>query len=155
MEREIIVESLDDTRRIGLALGQAMPREAICLFRGELAAGKTTLIKAICAGLGVDPDLVTSPTYTLANWYQGTWPVCHVDFYRLEDSEALQNLDQADWLNPDGPTFIEWPDVALPLLKGLPTLLFELEPVPGREASRRLKATADDALYQPLLAALS
>lgn len=156
MEREIIVESLEATRRLGLRLGRAMPREAVCLFRGDLAAGKTTLIKAICEGLGVDPDLVTSPTYTLANWYEGTWPICHVDFYRLEGADALDNLDQEDWLNPRGPTFIEWPDIAMPLLEGVPFVLFEIGPLPGREDQRRrLKAVAADLLYKPLIEALA
>lgn len=139
-----------ETGRLGRALGRRLPETAIGLFYGPLAAGKTTLIRAISEGLGVDPAHVTSPTYTIANRYQGRAPVCHVDFYRLESSDALYDLDPDDWLNPSGPTFIEWPEVAEPLLQDLACIAFELDHVEADESHRRLIVRWSAPLYDPL-----
>jgi len=144
------------TRRAGLALARTLPERAIVLCSGGLGAGKTTLIKAICEGLGIAPHLVTSPTYTLVNVYPGSRSVYHVDLYRLESPEALLELDPADWVNPDGMTLIEWPEAARPLLAGQAVLELELElePLPGRPEARRLTLRAADATYAGVLGAL-
>jgi tRNA threonylcarbamoyladenosine biosynthesis protein TsaE len=148
MEIEVTLNSLEETRRMGNRLAEVLPRDVVCLLRGDLAAGKTTLIKAICEGLGVKPNLVISPTYTIANWYDGTVPICHVDFYRLESIDDIYNLDTDDWLNPEGPTFIEWPELALPLLQGIETLDLTIKTSGSRESEeRRLRIRADSARF--------
>ena len=114
-----------DTLTAGRALGAALPAQAVVLLQGSLGSGKTTFIKGACEALGIAPHLVTSPTYTLVNIYQGQSAVYHVDLFRLEESggsEALADMDMDDWLNPDGPTFIEWPGPARPYLEGIPVL---------------------------------
>lgn len=80
------------------------------VFRGEIGAGKTTLIKEICALLGVK-DHVVSPTFGLVNTYQGTeGAVHHFDWYRIKhEEEAIEigwedYLDRGDWL------LVEWPE---------------------------------------------
>jgi tRNA threonylcarbamoyladenosine biosynthesis protein TsaE len=148
------LESLAATRAAGLALARALPPRAIVLCSGGLAAGKTTLIKAVCEGLGIAPQLVTSPTYTLVNVYPGPHPVYHVDLYRLETPEALLELDAEDWVNPDGVTLIEWPQAARPLLAGRAVLELALAFVPGRPQARRLELRATDAAYAAALEAL-
>lgn len=150
MEIEVILNSLEETRRLGNRLAEVLPRDVVCLLRGDLAAGKTTLIKAICEGQGVNPNMVISPTYTIANWYDGAVPICHVDFYRLESIDDIYNLDTDDWLNPEGPTFIEWPELALPLLQGIETLDLTLKT--SRECDsdseeRRLRVRADSERF--------
>ena len=154
-----ILQSLEATRAAGLALGAALPPDAIVLCSGGLGAGKTTLIRAICEALGVAPRLVTSPTYTLVNIYPapvypGPASVYHVDFYRLEAPEALLELDRDDWVNPAGVTCIEWPAAARPLLVGEALLELALEPVPGAPEARRLTARAADPRYAAALDAL-
>ncbi len=149
--QKILVSSLAETRALGLAIGRALPPQAICLFYGELAAGKTTFIKALCEGMGVAADQVISPTYTISNLYHGKWPIIHVDLYRLDNSEALYNLDPEDWLNPAGPTFIEWPEIALPLLQGMETMAFRLHPVGAQESTQRhIEITTTGTIYEPL-----
>lgn len=78
------------------------------LFNGEMGAGKTTLIKAICNYLGVE-DNVTSPSFSLVNEYQGFKDVIyHFDFYRINDEDEAYAIGfeeyeyTGDWL------FIEW-----------------------------------------------
>lgn len=149
------------TRRAGLALGRALPAAAIVLCAGPLGAGKTTLLKAVCEALGIAPQVVTSPTYTLVNVYPGPRSVYHVDLYRLEAPEALLELDRDDWVNPDGVTLVEWPEHARPLLVGEAWLELALAHVPGRNEARRLTARAGGqaphgatAVYAEALAAL-
>ena len=92
------------------------------LLRGELGAGKTTLVRAVARARGVAGP-VTSPTFTVAQRYEGDVPIAHVDAYRLsapdpEDAELLRTaLDDAIGL-------VEWPDA---LLAVLPEARMELE----------------------------
>ena len=144
--------SLDITRRVGLAIGAALPARAILLFFGGLGAGKTTLIKSICEGLGIAPATVISPTYTLVNTYPGTVPVFHADLLRLEGPQALAEMDRGDWLNPAGPTLIEWPQAALPWLEGEPVLRLDLAHAGDHERELSLSGPADP--YGPVFAAL-
>ena len=145
------LQSLAVTREAGIALGQALPEHAICLFFGEMAAGKTTLIKSVCEGLGIAPENVISPTYTLVNIYPGPPAVYHVDLFRLEDAEALLELDPDDWISREGPTLIEWPEFALPLLAGRETL--EVRLLTTGPESREL-TLAGGAHYRGVLGAL-
>ncbi len=83
------------------------PGDLITL-RGELGAGKTTLVRGAARALGVT-DHVTSPTFTVAQRYQGYVAVAHLDAYRLEspdDEELGLMLEVAD----DAVAFVEWPD---------------------------------------------
>jgi tRNA threonylcarbamoyladenosine biosynthesis protein TsaE len=144
--------SAEDTRTAGLALGAALPAHALVLLRGELGSGKTTLVKAACEALGIAPAIVISPTYTLVNIYPGRHAVYHVDLYRLEQPEALIHLDEQDWINPDGPTFVEWPELAEPVLAGRPALAVQLaHDGPGRT----LNAATEIPEYLPVIAALA
>jgi tRNA threonylcarbamoyladenosine biosynthesis protein TsaE len=151
-ESNLHLPSPSATRRAGLAIGRGLPFRALVLLQGELGSGKTTLIKAACEALGIRPETVISPTYTLVNIYPGNPAVYHVDLYRLENPEALADLDEQDWLNPDGPTFIEWPEVAEPLLLGRRALRLTLQ---HENSGRHLHAETDDPQAGPVLAALN
>ena len=148
------LNSLADTHRTGLLLGQALPRWAIVLLEGGLGAGKTTLAKSICEALGIRPEIVISPTYTLVNVYPGHWPVYHVDLFRLETPEALLELDRDDWINPQGPTLIEWPETARPLLSGDRVLEITLGLVGTAPDSREMALREDGEGYGPVFTAL-
>jgi tRNA threonylcarbamoyladenosine biosynthesis protein TsaE len=152
MSLDVPLDTLEATRRAGRAIGAGLPRPAIVLFAGGLGSGKTTLIKAICEGMEIAPETVISPTYTLVNIYPGRWPVYHVDLFRIGTPAALLELDRDDWVNPDGPTLIEWPEMARPLLRDKPILLAELKmPAPER---RSLTLAGSDDPYRPVFEAL-
>jgi tRNA threonylcarbamoyladenosine biosynthesis protein TsaE len=151
----LIVPSLEATNILGNAMGRALPDRAVVLFRGEMAAGKTTMIKAVCAGLGVVPEIVISPTYTLTNIYQGRLPIYHVDLYRLESPEELDYLDPDDWLNPAGPTLIEWPEVAQYYLQDLDTLTLRLQVHADIPEKREVTLTASHPVYDDFIAKLT
>ena len=99
-------------RDLGEALGRSLPPGSILLFRGEVGAGKTTFIKAIATGLGVE-SATASPTFALVHRYQGLrGPVFHVDCYRLRTPDEAQDLDWEGLLREGDALLIEWPDQA-------------------------------------------
>jgi tRNA threonylcarbamoyladenosine biosynthesis protein TsaE len=88
----------------------------VFLLSGDLGAGKTTLTQALCAELGVT-EPVTSPTYALVNEYIGSaGPVYHLDLYRLRDLDEALQIGIEDYLDSGAYCFIEWPELADPLL---------------------------------------
>lgn len=96
----------------GEALGRSLPPGSILLFRGEVGAGKTTFIKAIAKGLGVE-SATASPTFALVHRYLGRrGPVFHIDCYRLRTPDEAQELDWEGLLGDGDVLLIEWPDQA-------------------------------------------
>lgn len=94
---------------MGKALAEYLAKGRVVTFEGNLGSGKTTLIKGICQGLGIE-EPVTSPTFTLVNEYQGRLPVYHFDFYRIEDSSELLDLGLEEYFYGQGVCLIEWPE---------------------------------------------
>ncbi len=87
--------------------------ELICL-QGDLGAGKTCLVRAICNALDVPWEAgVSSPSYSLMNIYQGgRIPVAHLDLYRLGDEDELESIGFRDVLDENFVVFVEWPERA-------------------------------------------
>ncbi len=103
------------TEALGAALAARLEPGDLVLLEGDLAAGKTTFVRGLAAGLGGDPDDVTSPTFVLVQSYPfAGGPVRrlhHVDLYRLDDSvRALGELGLEEMLSePDAVMAVEWP----------------------------------------------
>jgi tRNA threonylcarbamoyladenosine biosynthesis protein TsaE len=89
----------------------------IFAFYGSMGAGKTTIIKAICASLGA-VDIVSSPTFTLVNEYKtsGGESIFHIDFYRIKKQEEVYDLGIEEYLTGDSYCFMEWPELIEELL---------------------------------------
>ena len=100
----------EETRAFGRELGLALRENAVVGLSGDLGAGKTEFVKGIAEGLGsIDP--VTSPTFTLVHEYRsGRLPLFHMDFYRLETEEELEEIGFDDYLRQMGVCAIEWAD---------------------------------------------
>jgi tRNA threonylcarbamoyladenosine biosynthesis protein TsaE len=100
--------SESETRAIAAALAPALTPGAVILLSGDLGAGKTAFVRGLAEGLGIDPDEVTSPTFTLVHEYRGgRLPLIHVDLYRLDRAELDEiGLDQD--LAATGVTAVEW-----------------------------------------------
>ncbi len=98
----------------GRAFGAALPHGAVVALHGELGAGKTTLVRAIAAGLGVlDLAEVTSPTYALVHEYRAAnGVVVHADLYRLRRADELDELGWEELLAGARAALVEWPERA-------------------------------------------
>jgi tRNA threonylcarbamoyladenosine biosynthesis protein TsaE len=81
----------------------------VILLSGDLGAGKTVFVRGLAEGLGIDPDDVTSPTFTLVHEYRGRLPLIHVDLYRLNKAE-LDEIGLDSELASRGVVAIEWPE---------------------------------------------
>ncbi|WP_400191093.1 tRNA (adenosine(37)-N6)-threonylcarbamoyltransferase complex ATPase subunit type 1 TsaE [Hymenobacter sp. B81] len=111
----------------------------IVLLEGEMGAGKTTLIRALCAELGVT-DEVSSPTFALVNEYRDgrRRPVYHFDFYRIDSVDEALRIGAQEYFDSGYLCLIEWPSRIAPLLPPR-RLLVTLE-VTGPQA-RRIQLT--------------
>lgn len=104
-------------------------------FYGEIGAGKTTLIQALCRRLEVE-DYVTSPTFALANVYHSPGgPVYHLDLYRLKDLEEALDIGIEDYLYDEAYCFVEWPEIVESLL---PEEVFRIKLEFVAETSRKI-----------------
>lgn len=84
--------------------------QKIFLFYGDMGAGKTTFIKALCEQLGVS-EPVTSPTFSIVNEYVGnTAKVYHFDFYRLKNQEEALDMGYEEYFYSGNYCLIEWPE---------------------------------------------
>lgn len=101
--------SVDETIALGERLAEHFrPGDIVALY-GELGAGKTHLVKGMARALAVDEADVSSPTFTIVQEYPGTWPIYHIDAYRVEDPDEFYELGYEDYFYGEGLCFIEWP----------------------------------------------
>lgn len=102
-------------RRVQAAIDES--RCSVVAFEGEMGAGKTTLIRALAATLGVADD-VSSPTFALVNEYRDghSRPVYHFDFYRIDSVEEAERLGAAEYFDSGYLCLVEWPARVTPLL---------------------------------------
>lgn len=100
------------TEAVGKKLGQCVCDGDVILLTGELGSGKTCLVTAAAASLGVDPQKVVSPTFSLMNIYKGrTLTIKHFDLYRINWPEELEDIGFSEYAGGEGVTFIEWADL--------------------------------------------
>jgi len=101
--------------------------KTIVLFKGDLGAGKTTLIKMICGGKGVEGEM-SSPTFSIVNEYQGKDDVLyHFDLYRIENQEELLDIGFEDYLDSGRICLIEWPEIASNILQHYDTVMVDIQ----------------------------
>ena len=102
-------ESPEATGLIGCSLGKILMRGDTVFLYGDIGAGKTVFVKGIASALGVDED-ITSPTFAIANVYNGKLPLYHFDAYRIESPAELFETGFFDCVGGDCAVVVEWAD---------------------------------------------
>lgn len=110
-EVELRTQQLEDLPRIAQEILALKGKEQILAFSGEMGAGKTTLISAICNALKVQ-DAISSPTYSLVNEYlrENGEKVYHFDFYRIDSEEEAMDMGVEDYFESGALCLVEWPE---------------------------------------------
>jgi tRNA threonylcarbamoyladenosine biosynthesis protein TsaE len=146
----ITLNDEQDTERLGAALAAALPPGTVVGLVGTLGAGKTRLVRAVAAALGVPETNITSPTFVLVNEYRGgRMPVFHFDTYRLKDEDEFLALGPEEYFESPGLTFVEWSNRVAELLP--PDRLDITIEVTG-ETSRRVTINATSTALRDALA---
>ncbi len=108
--QEFTTHSPEETMAIGRKLAELLPPPRLVLLRGDLGAGKTTLVKGIAAGFSAaQEEDVTSPTFTLVHEYRGpSANLYHIDLYRVDTLRELETLGLDDLMGDSSVLLIEW-----------------------------------------------
>jgi tRNA threonylcarbamoyladenosine biosynthesis protein TsaE len=116
----LVAGSPEETEEIGCRLGLRLEPGRVVSLSGKLGCGKTTLVKGIARALGVQGP-ITSPSFTLISEYRGQvggreLPLHHIDLYRLESLQELEDIGLSEILEGEGVSLIEWGEKAALLL---------------------------------------
>ena len=103
-------ESEEETQAVARGLAAQLKPGDVVLLSGGLGAGKTAFVRGLAVGLGIDPEAVSSPTFTLVHEYRGgRLTLYHADLYRLENA-ATEDLGLEETGVADSVLAVEWPD---------------------------------------------
>lgn len=111
--KEILIPSTASLPEAAHEFMAQMGDETVYAFTGEMGAGKTTFINALCRALGVEDDPTGSPTFAIINEYRSDTTaelIYHFDLYRIENLEQAFDIGIEDYLDSGALCFIEWPD---------------------------------------------
>lgn len=104
-----IVDEIDEMKDLAIKISDLMETGDVFGLIGDLGAGKTTLVSLILEYLGY-PEVVSSPSFSLANIYNSQPRINHLDLYRLETQEEIESFEYEEYFYPDDSiSFIEWP----------------------------------------------
>ncbi|MEE4262435.1 MAG: tRNA (adenosine(37)-N6)-threonylcarbamoyltransferase complex ATPase subunit type 1 TsaE [Desulfobacteraceae bacterium] len=124
---QITTRSVRETQDLGQKIGSLIKQPLIIALAGDLGCGKTAFVQGLAKGLEVpDGYYITSPTFTIINEYPGRHPLVHMDLYRLENIDGLEDIGLDEMLYGQAVIAIEWADK---LSDNLPTrhLLLTME----------------------------
>ncbi len=106
--RTLTLVTPSQTEHFGVTVGSRLQGGEIIALVGELGCGKTTFVRGVALGAGLDPHVVSSPTFTFIQEYLGRLPLVHVDLYRLEEPMELADTGLSEYLNGDFVVLMEW-----------------------------------------------
>lgn len=106
------LRSKADTERLGRAIGQVLRGGEVIALTGELGSGKTCMVRGIAQGVGLSPEKVSSPTFTIIQEYDSHPSIVHVDLYRLENPSEIEDIGLSSYFDTNHVVIIEWADRA-------------------------------------------
>ena len=134
---QIKTHSAAETKKFGKKFGGLLRAGDVVALEGELGAGKTTLVKGIAKGLGVQSErAVSSPTFVLIHEYQGREKIYHLDWYRLKSVKDADAELAEECFSSNAVALVEWPKRGKPLL---PKQRIEIELSHDGGSSRKIK----------------
>lgn len=137
LRKGVVTASPEESRATAAEFAAALPPDTTLALHGDLGVGKTTFIQGLAAGLGIR-DAVTSPTFTIFTLHRGPINLLHLDAYRLESAQQVEDLLLADFLISPWCMAVEWPEkIADWLPPG--TLHLELVILPDERHTVRLR----------------
>ena len=116
MNKKFKIKSIEELDEVAKAIFNMIPVYKIFTFRGDLGSGKTSLIKRVLENFSIFDS--SSPTFSIINNYfsESIGEILHIDGYRIEKEEEVENLGFIDYLKEDPLCFIEWPEKFLNFL---------------------------------------
>ena len=109
----MLLKNLEETIKFGHDFSLELKAKSIILLKGQIGAGKTSLVKGIAEGLQIKEN-ITSPTFALSHHYNsGKLPLIHMDLYRIEQTSSAQELfleEEEELEQNNGIMVIEWPE---------------------------------------------
>lgn len=134
----VTTSSAEESRALAAEFAAALPPDTTLALHGNLGVGKTTFVQGLARGLGIR-DAVTSPTFNIFTLHRGPTNLLHLDAYRLEHAQQVEDLLLADFLETPWCLAVEWPEkIADWLPPG--TLHLELGITPDERHTIRLLA---------------
>ena len=109
----IHVNSIDELPQAATRFVENMGDATVYAFYGEMGAGKTTFINALCRRLGVEDDMTNSPSFAIINEYRSDTTaelIYHFDLYRLENIDEALEIGVEDYFDSGALCFLEWPE---------------------------------------------
>ncbi|MFI3267033.1 MAG: tRNA (adenosine(37)-N6)-threonylcarbamoyltransferase complex ATPase subunit type 1 TsaE [Rikenellaceae bacterium] len=139
----IETHSLSEFSAAAAAIVEAASEYSVVAFYGQMGAGKTTLISAICDVMGVE-QRVTSPTFAIVNEYVSASErtIYHFDVYRINKIDEIYDMGYEEYFYSDGLSLVEWPELIEPLLPE-DTLVVKIE-VLGEDSRKITIGSAND-----------
>jgi tRNA threonylcarbamoyladenosine biosynthesis protein TsaE len=110
--KRFVINELEDIDGVASEFIAFAGEKKVIAFFGDMGAGKTTFIKAICEALGVE-DVINSPTFSIVNEYRSATSgetVYHFDFYRIQNLKEAYNIDVEEYFYSGALCLIEWPE---------------------------------------------
>ena len=138
------------TEDLGAGIAALLAPGDVVVLRGDLGAGKTTLVRGAARALGVRGP-ITSPTFTIANLYEGCVPVAHLDAWRLGDPDDEEIGLALEGVGAGAIAFVEWPDS---VLRGLPEPRVQVDIAHGGGDARVVRLIGSDPGMEASLEAL-
>ncbi|WP_414659962.1 tRNA (adenosine(37)-N6)-threonylcarbamoyltransferase complex ATPase subunit type 1 TsaE [Horticoccus sp. 23ND18S-11] len=105
----ITTRTAAETRALAAELARALPPDSTLALHGDLGVGKTTFVQGLARGLGIR-DAVTSPTFNIFTLHRGRTNLLHLDAYRLERAEQVEDLLLGDFMISPWCLAVEWPE---------------------------------------------
>lgn len=136
-EKRLKTRSVSGTLGLGELITELLLPPKLVILRGELGAGKTTLVRGIAQAIGAPTDDVSSPTFTLVHEYHGRkLRLFHLDLYRLAEERELEGIGLWELLGqPDTLVLVEWGDKFASLMERADA---EIQMAQGEEENERL-----------------